>query len=152
MLGPLAFILARVDEPLCLPRRPVRLVHSFVPNDPAQQPLLVFGIQDLELFGKAGFAPVHPEQAMGDTVKRSNPQGPRRDLQEVAGAGPHFAGRLVGKRDRQHPKGRDVIDLDQPGQAVDQHTGFAATGAGQNQHMSVFRGYSLPLCLVKFVQ
>ena len=47
---------------------------------------------------------------------------------------------------------RDVIDLDQPGEAVDQHTGFAATGAGQYQHMSVFRCYRIPLRFIQFVQ
>ena len=45
-----------------------------------------------------------------------------------------------------------MIDLDQPGEAVDQHPGFAAAGAGQHQHMSVFRCYSIPLRFVQFVQ
>ena len=77
MLRPLALVLARIDEPLRLACRPMRLVHAFVANDAAQQALLVFGIENLEGFGQSGFLEMHPQQTMGDAVKRADPQRPR---------------------------------------------------------------------------
>ena len=45
----------------------------------------------------------------------------------------HLARRLVGEGDREDAVRRDVLDLHQPRDAMRQHTGLAAAGAGQHQ-------------------
>ena len=45
----------------------------------------------------------------------------------------HFLGRLVGEGHRQHPAGRHLPRVQQPGDARGQHAGLARAGAGQDQ-------------------
>jgi hypothetical protein len=70
-------------------------------------------------------------------VEGADPQRPRGYLQQPASAFTHLAGRLVGKGDRQDAEWRDMIDLDEPGQPVDQYAGLAATGTGQHQDVFI---------------
>jgi hypothetical protein len=48
--------------------------------------------------------------------------------------------------------GRGLLDLDQPGDAVHQHTGFAGTGAGKHQLTPQRGRYGLALSVVEGVQ
>ena len=55
------------------------------------------------------------------------------DPHQLLDAMAHLGGSLVGEGHRQHGVWGRVFDLDQPGDTVHQHTGFAGTSAGQDQ-------------------
>ncbi|MEA3219929.1 MAG: hypothetical protein OZX49_01025 [Immundisolibacter sp.] len=129
--GALALVLAGVDEGGDLGRLE-RLVAQFL-EQALDQPLLVVGVQDLEGFRQAGLAPVGAQQAVGDAVKRAHPHAPRRHRYQLADALAHLGRGLVGEGDGQNLQRRGTLDLDQPGDAVRQHAGLAAAGAGQHQ-------------------
>ncbi len=63
--------------------------------------------------------------------------GERRVAQQLIHALGHFAGGLVGKRDGQDRVGRDILLLDQPGDAVRNHAGLARSGPGQDQQRTL---------------
>ena len=96
-VGSLAFILARVDVPLGLSCRPLRLFQSFFLDQTAQYPVLVIRIQNLEILRQPGFLPMHTQQAVGKTVKGADPHRTRRNLQQLLCTLSHLPGRLVGE-------------------------------------------------------
>jgi len=64
-----AVVLARVDEPLGLPRRVAGLIQLQALEQAPDQAVLVLGIQDLEALRQARFTPVLAQQAVGDAVE-----------------------------------------------------------------------------------
>ena len=72
---------------------------------------------------------------------------PRTSLgDQRLGARAHFAGGLVGERDREHRPRRHALDLEQPADAVRQHARLAGAGAGEHQVMPRRRGVTASRC------
>jgi hypothetical protein len=150
--GPQPLVLACVDPVLCLFRRPARLVEIEAAQHPAQQPVLVVGVEDLEGLGEFRLAPVQPQQAVGKAVEGADPQAAGRHAEQRFGAATHLGGGLVGERHGEQRMGRDALDLQQPGDAMDQHPGLAAAGAGQHQQRPGRSADRLALGLVEVVE
>ena len=74
------------------------------------------------------------QQAMGKPVKRSDPEVTNRCPKQRFDATAHFCGRFVGKGHGQQTLWRNAFDVDQPGCTMHEHTRFATTSAGDNQH------------------
>ncbi len=144
-----AVVLVVIDEALDLARRMLAFVEFHVADHPANQAVLVFGVENLEGVGQIDLGGVHAQQAMADAVKGPDPQSVRTQIQQSPDPATHFAGGLVGKRHRQQPHGRDVMDLDQPGDPVHQHPRLARPGPGQHQQMAVLGRDGLALRVVE---
>ena len=95
--------------------------------------MLVIAVENLEGLAQPGFLPVRPQQTMCEAVEGAYPHAGRVDAHELFDAVAHLGSGLVGEGHRQHRVRGGVFDLDQPGDTVHQHTGFAGTCAGQNQ-------------------
>ncbi|MNZ35787.1 hypothetical protein D3C78_531910 [compost metagenome] len=147
-----ALVLLPVDEPLGLARRPALLVEAELADHPLDQALLVVAVEDLEVLGKARFLPVGAQQAVRQAVEGADPHARRVDAQQLLDALAHLGGGLVGEGHRQDRVGRGLLHLDQPGDAVHQHTGFAGTGAGKHQLTPQRGRYGLALGVVEGVQ
>jgi hypothetical protein len=76
---------------------------------------------------------VGAQHAVAQAVEGADPHASGVDGQEGLQARHHFAGGFVGERHREDGGGRGQALLDEPGDAGDQDTGFAAACAGQNQ-------------------
>ena len=61
----------------------------------------------------------------------------RRVAEQPIHALGHFAGGFVGEGDGQNRVGRDILFLDEPGDAVCDHARLARSGAGQDQQRAV---------------
>jgi hypothetical protein len=95
---------------------------------------------------------MHPEQAVADSVEGANPQSLRSDVQQATDTPAHFPGGLVGERHRHQTHGRDVMNLNQPGDPMDQNPGLSGSGASQNKHVTIFGRNRLALGLVEFLE
>ena len=150
--GALGGVLAAVDEAGHLLGRPALLVHAQAAHGALDQAQLIVRIQDLKRLGQPGLLEMHAQQAMRDAVERAHPQAARRNPQHGLQSPTHFAGGLVGESDRQNRLRRYAFDANQPGDAVDQHTGLARTGARQNAHMRWRRAHRFTLGIVQTVE
>ena len=136
-------ILLVIDEPLDFPRHPGGLVQFEILQHPADQPLLVFRIDDLEALRQAGVLCVSPQEPVCQTVEGANPEVVNRHIQQFLDTPAHFGGGLVGESDGQDAKRRDMLHLDQPRDPVHEHTGLAAAGTGNNKHGLLWCGNRL---------
>jgi hypothetical protein len=66
-------------------------------------------------------------------VEGADPDGVDGVADEVGDALAHFAGRFIGEGDGQDLPGRNAHFVDEVGDAVGQHPGFARAGAGQHE-------------------
>ena len=84
---------------------------------------------------------------MGDTVKRPHPHAAPRHVEQGLRPRAHFRRGLVGESDREHALGAHALHLDQPGDAMHQHAGLAAPGAGDDKQVAQGSGdgFALPL-------
>ncbi len=135
-----AFVLLAVDEPLGLLGRPALLIQAQLADHPLDQPLLVIGVENLEVLDQLGFLPVRPQQAVRQAVEGADPHAGRALAEHVLDAMAHLGRRLVGEGHRQNAVRRDVQALDKEGDAVHQHAGLAGAGTGQHQLMARRRG------------
>ena len=140
-----ALVLAAVDEPLQLLRRPALLVEAHGPHHPPDDAQLVVGVDDLEVLRQSGLLPVGAQHAMRQAVEGADPHAARRYPEQALDPAPHLAGGLVGEGHGQQAEGRDALDLHQPGEPVHQHPGLAGTGAGEHQQVPGRRGHGLAL-------
>ena len=101
VLGALAFVLARIDKPLRLARRPPGLVQLQITEYAADGAVLVIAVEDLEGLRQTGVLPVHAQQTMGQGVKGAHPHTPHWQRQQALDASTHFGGGLVGKGNRE---------------------------------------------------
>ena len=129
------FIFARIDIPLHFTRRVVILIDTLLTNQSAQGAQLIIAVHDLKILRQLRLLPVRTQQPMRNPVKSANPQTAGGNTQQLFDAPAHLPGGLVGKGHRKHAVGRDAFGLQQPGDAMHQHPGFAAAGAGQHLHM-----------------
>ena len=147
--GAASFILVLVDGPNRLAHRPAVLIDVQRPHHPLDQPLLVVGIEDLEVLRQPRFLPVHAQQAVGDAMEGAHPKRADRDAQQGIDPLAHLRRRLVGEGHRQQAIGRDAFGFDQPSDAMHQHPRLAAAGAGHHQGVAGRRSHRLAL---RFVQ
>ena len=105
VLRPTAFVLAAVDKPLQLLRRPLGLVQVQRFQHPAHQPLLVLAVEDLETLLQSGLQPVGAQQAMRQAMKGPDPHAAGRCRDQLLDAPAHLAGRLVGEGNCQNGVG-----------------------------------------------
>src|SRR5680860_43061 len=124
-----SLVLARIDVPLRLARRPARLVQLQTFQHPLYQTILVIGIENLERLGQPRLAPVRPQQPMRKAMERAHPHAARGGAQQGFHSPAHLGGRLVGEGHRQHAVRRSALDQTQPRDAMHQHTRLAAAGA-----------------------
>src|SRR5690349_19944784 len=103
MLRTLYLVLAVVDEPLQLARHPAALIELRGLEDPADEALLILGVEDLATLGGLGLAPVDTQQPVGDDVERADSQPSARDTEQPLHTPTHLSGRLVGEGDGQDP-------------------------------------------------
>ena len=114
---------------------------------------MVLRVDDLEALRQAGFAPVNSQQTVCQAVKGADPEVTRRESQQALDSVAHLPGRLVGEGHRKEMLGHDVLDQDQPGDAMHEHTSLAASGPGEHQDgLSGRRGHRLPLRVVQRIE
>ena len=135
--GAQPFFLARVDEPSDLLGHPLVFGQIHALDQPLDQALLIVGIQNLKVRPEAGFLGVQSQHAMGDAVEGPHPHGPRRKPHQRLDARTHLLGCLVGKGHRKNRQRRYTLHAHEPGYAVGEHAGLAATRPCQYQ--SVFQ-------------
>ncbi|MNC08135.1 hypothetical protein D3C75_557090 [compost metagenome] len=152
MLRAQAFVFLPVDEPLGLACRPFLLVQAQLAHHPLDQALLVVAVEDLEVLHQPCFLPVGPQQAMGQAVEGADPHARRVDAQQLLDPLAHFCRGLVGEGHRQDRVRRCLLHLDQPGNAVHQHSGFTGTGASKHQLTPERGRYGLALGIVEGIQ
>ncbi len=152
MLRAQAFVFLAVDEPLGLARRPALFVEAQLADHPLDQALLVIAVEDLEGLGQARFLPVRPQQAVRQAVEGADPHAGRADAHQLLDAVAHLGSGLVGEGHRQDRVRRRVLDLDQPGDTVHQHSGFTGASTGQDQLTANGGRYGLALGIVEGVQ
>ena len=151
VLRALPLVLARVDEPLHLARRPAAFVQLHGLENTADDPVLVVGVQYLETLRQTGLLPVSAQQPVRQPVEGTDPHTARRHAHQLLDARAHFAGRLVGERHRQYAVRRHIFDLDQPGNPMHQYPGLAAAGPCQYQQRVLGSGHRLALGVIQWV-
>ena len=106
MPGAPRLVLVPVDVPLQLPGHPAGLVQVQVRQYPAHDAKLVLAVDDLEGLRQPGLLPVHPEQAVAESVEGAHPHAAAGELQQLLDAPAHFPGCLVGEGDREYVEWR----------------------------------------------
>ncbi len=74
MLGPVALVLVRIDEPLHLAGHPAALIQALRLDEFLDQAQLILGVQDLEALDQARLAPMQPQQPVRNAVEGADPQ------------------------------------------------------------------------------
>ena len=133
VLRPAAFVLVLVDEVLHFTRHPAILIQLQRLQQLLDDAQLIVGIQDLEALRQAGLAPVEAQQAVGQAMKRAQPQRAARHSQQALDTGAHFGSGLVGEGDGQDAVRADTLCGDQPGDAMDEYPRLATAGTGEHQ-------------------
>jgi hypothetical protein len=110
---------------------------------------LVLRIEDLEGVGQSGIAVMRTQHAVAQAMEGADPQAARDDGQHRRQPGEHFAGCLVGERDRKHTLRTHLAGLDQPGHAGREHTGLAAASTREDQRMLGRQGDRRELAFVE---
>ena len=72
---------------------------------PANEPVLVVGVEDLEILRQAGIQMVGPQQAVGDAVEGADPHAAHAVADHFFDPAAHLGRRLVGKGDRDDGEG-----------------------------------------------
>ncbi len=144
-----AFVLVGVDELLHFAGRPATLVEVLRLHHLLDEAALVFGVEDLEVLRQAGVAPVESQQPVRDAVEGADPHRRARHAEQFLDAAAHFGGGLVREGDGEDRMRRGVLDLDHPHDAMGEHPGLAAAGAGQYQNRANRGGYGLALSFVQ---
>ena len=85
---------------------------------------------------------------MRQPMKSADPHALRRNTEHLLDTPAHFIGSLVGEGDRKNAPGRGLFDLDQPGNTVHQHAGFAGAGTSQHQLLTEAGGDRLALGVI----
>ena len=150
VLRSLAVVLARVDEPLRLLGWPFVVVQIETTDDALHDPQLIVGIDDLEIVRQAGVASMGTQHAVGDVVESANPHAANRATGEGFDAPAHLRCGLVGEGHRQDAERRGLAGFKIPSDTMHQHTGLAAAGAGQHQHLLGRGCHRVALTLVHF--
>ncbi len=138
-----------IDIPLRLFRRPARLVEVELADHALDQAQLVVAVEDLEALRQAGFLVMQAQHAMREAVEGADPHRRGGNAEQRLDAPAHLARRLVGEGHREHRERRQAADLADPGDAVGEHAGLAAAGAGEHQDRAGLGADRLALALVQ---
>ena len=95
----------------------------------------ILAVEDAETRSVADLLGVAPENAMPRRVEGAAVDPAGFAAEEPAHPVEHLASRLIGEGQQQNLSGWDAI-LDEPAGAVDQGSGLAGSGAGEDQHGS----------------
>jgi hypothetical protein len=128
-----ALVFLLVNKPLRLAWRPFRFVEIELAHDPFHQPLLVVGIEDLETLRQTDILPVSAQQAVRQPMECPDPHCPHGLSEQRFDTLLHLARRLIGEGNRQDTPGGEVLDLNQPRDAMHQYPCFTRTGTRQHQ-------------------
>ena len=90
-------------------------------------------------------APVTPQNANPDGMKRPHPDRARGQVQEILHPAAHLARGFIGKGNGEDRARLSATLLDQPGDAVGEHARLATAGAGKDQQWPIVRGHCRPL-------
>ena len=142
------FILLFVNKPLHLSRWIAAIIDIVRFHQPLDQPQLVIAVQDLEVLGQTGFTPMLLQQAMSQAMKRTHPHAADRHIQQLLQTAFHFFCRFIGEGHRHQGKRRYIFNLEQPGNAMHQHAGFARACTCQYQLMGGLRSHRITLAIV----
>ena len=85
-------------------------------------------------------------------MKSAHPHGRGGNAEQGLDARAHLAGGLIGKGHRQYAEWRQAADLAGPGDAVRQHPGFAAAGAGEHENMPRLGADGFALAIVQIIE
>ncbi len=147
-----AIVLELVDPVLHVARHVARLVQLLLADHLLDQPLLVLAVEDLEARRQAGQLVMQPQQPVRDAVEGAHPHGAARHVEQFLDAVAHLGRGLVGEGDGQDVVGRGAQRADRPGDAMREHAGLAAAGAGQHQRGTGGRGDRGALFIVQRVE
>lgn len=97
MIRSQAFIFLVVYKPLHFTGHPGGVVQPHVINQPANQPLLILRVNNLEAFGQTDFFGMAAQQAVGKAMKGAYPQVADRHVQQFFHPAAHFGRCFVGE-------------------------------------------------------
>ncbi|OFA01931.1 hypothetical protein DUGA2_38570 [Duganella sp. HH101] len=152
LVGAQALVLGAVDEVHHLFRRKLLVVDVVGLDQALDGRQLVLGIEDLEGLRQRGVAVVGAQQAVAQAVEGADPHAACIDRQHRRQTRHHFLGRLVGEGDSQQARRRHLAGLNQPGDAGRQYTGFAGTGAREDQGALCRQGHGGELFVVEVMK
>jgi hypothetical protein len=131
-----SLILLAIDEALDLARRPARFVDLQFLEQALDESKLIVGVEDLELLGQTRILPVCAQKAMRQTMEGTDPHAADRSAEHLVESTAHLACGLVGEGDGQDRPGLNLLDLEQPGNAVNEHARLARSRTGEDQQMT----------------
>ena len=140
-----SLVLLAIDEALDLTRRPASLVDLHLLEQPLDEPKLIVRVEDLELLGQTRILPVRAQKAMSQTMEGTDPHAADRSAEHLVESTAHLARGLVGEGDGQDRPGLDLLDLKQPGDAMNEHARLARSGTGKDQQMARIGGNGFAL-------
>ena len=141
MGGPEPLVFLCIDPPLGLLWRPALFIQIHTAHDSFNQSKLIVRIKYLEILRQFGIAPVGLEQTMGDAVEGAHPHPAQGHTQQLVDALAHLPGSLIGKGDGENAVGGDILNLDLPGDTVDQNPGLTAACTRQHQEVLLVAGH-----------
>ena len=152
-LGGEGAVLPAVDQAGEEAGRPALLVDRLGQDDLAQEAELVVGVEDGEVRLQADELGVAAEDAHGERVEGAEPGHPLDDAaDEVADAGLHLAGGLVGEGDGEDLVGAGAAGVEEVRDAGGQRLGLAGAGAGEHEDRAVERLHRGALGRVEVVE
>ena len=89
---------------------------------------------------------------MGQAVKGADPHGAGRRVEHLLETHPHLACRLVGEGNGEDVPARNLLDLDQPRDPVNQYTRFARAGASKDELIGLRRSDRFPLGVIQLIE
>ena len=113
---------------------------------------LILRIQNLKSRRQIDQLVMGAQKTVAQPMEGANPHATYVDWQHGRQPHQHFLGGLVGKRDRQNARWRDLAGLQEPGDAGGQHPGLARARSGQYQRMGGGQGDGCQLLWIKILQ
>ena len=135
LMGAQAVFLAAANKPLHLLLREALIVQRELLVQALDGRELVLRVENLKTLRQVGSFGMGAQKPVAQAVEGAYPHAAHIERQHGRQARHHLACGLVGEGHRQHPAGRDLPGLQQPGNARGQHPGLARASAGQNQRM-----------------
>ena len=120
-------------------------------DDGVEQIFLVFAVHDREPARITEGAPVPPQHAVADGMKRPAPEPAGVDREQIGDAVEHLAGGLVREGEEEDVARVDAL-LEQVGDAIGEGARLARAGPGDDEQRSRRRGHGRVLLFVQFAR
>ena len=146
---PQALVFLSIDEILDFARHPATVIDLETLQEAFDEPQLIVGIDDLKILRQPGLAPVPPQQAMGQAVKRADPEVIDGHTEQSLDAPAHLGSGLVRERNGQQALRCNSHDIDEPRGSMHEHARLAAAGARNDKHRLGGRRHGLTLRVVQ---